>query len=636
MPFHRRWFSAAMTGLLLVLLSGCNLPGNPAGGQEPSPNESETPSEAEPGGAQAPTETPAPFKTTLVLCAADDPDTLYGTPDPVAEAILQLVSPPAVIYGDDYTAEPGILDTLPSVEDDSLRRNEDGTISVRLRYRDDLVWSDGQPFDIADALLGYSLPESAYAPTFRVLDAQSADASLVVTAAADAEYPYVPSQPPLPSHSLGGQVDIEALAADGYRVLLNPSLGPYYLAAADEATATLQFEVNPHYAGAESLIPVVQMRFIADADQIASELLAGNCDMVLDGALGAGQVPQLLEAQASGQARTYIRPGTVYEQMIFNTSPGGGQIPYFADARVRQAFATAIDRAGLAEQMTGGLAAPLDSWITPGHWAYPGAAALTAYPTDPGQAAALLEAAGWRDTDNDGTREYQGEGGVYGCQRGEWQIEAGTLLTPTLIIPEGDALRASLADQLKIDLAEVGVNLRVQTASPDVFFAVDGPIVRGAFDLALFSAQMRPDPGGISRWVGADVYRHPLEKTVVHRWQLEDRWLTSEQLIEWLAYNNIPSIENDFQGQNFSRWCDEGANIATVQANLTFDLAERGAFYAEQQAIFSRELPVLPLFSRPQIAASAAYLCGVQAGPYDSPLWNVSEWTFDESGQCSR
>ena len=618
-----------------LLLAGCIGVGGPAAGGGPVEPEQAGESPPATGQLPEPTGTPAPFKTELVLCAVTEPASLLGDESAVAGELLPALVPQAAVFGEGYTATSDLLAALPSPEDGTLRRNEDGTLTVTLRYRDDLVWSDGEPFTADDALLGLSLPAPPSAPMFDVLEAQPVDdLTLEVTAAPGAEYPYVPSQPPLPVHVLGAEIAPAAFLSGDYARMPDPTLGPYSVSGWVQGSHIL-LQANPYSSGVGSRIPVVRVRFLPDSSAVWGELTSGGCDLALEDAFTLDQLPALLESQNAGQLRAYVRPGSVYERVIFNTYPWpSARPPYFADARVRQAFAYAVDRDALAQGLFGGAVSPLDSWLPPDHWAYAGEGTLPAYPFDPGRAAALLEEAGWSDLDGDGTREYSGAGGTYACQRGEWTIEPGTLLAPMLVIPAGDPLREQIALQMQASLAQVGVNLQVQPLDPALMFAASGPIVRREFDLALFAALTRPDPGGIEQWVGADVFRHPLERTVVHRWDLESRWLTSEQLVERLALNNVPGPENDYQGQNYSGWCNEAADVAIVEAALSFDLQERAAFYAQQQAIFAQELPVLPLFPRPRLAASAPYVCGVRPGPYDPLTWNIATWSFDESGTC--
>ncbi len=581
----------------------------------------------------APTQTPSPFKEELVICASDAPDRLYGSADPVAEAILRTVSMPAAVYGESYMAEPGLLASLPNSSDGSLRRNDDGTLTIVLHYRDDLVWSDGQPFSVDDALLGLSLPASPYAPSFGVLDAWGSDMGIEATVTEGAAYPYVPSQPPLPTHVLGDQVDVDVLVGDADAQLLNPSLGPYFLQEV-QSDGSLLFASNPHYTGADLRIPAVHFRFIGDPAQILAELTSGGCDVVLDDNLSFDQLPDLLAAQQGGKVRAYAWPGTVWDQLVFNTyAADSSRVLYFADVRVRQAVAYAFDRTTLAQATWDSISPVLDSWLPPDHWAYVHDG-LTSYSVDRAVAANLLDEAGWIDQDGDGTREYHSAGGAYTCQRGEWRIAEGTPFSPELLMAADDPLRVQIAQQLQNDLAQLGIHVQVRASDPDVLFASDGPVVRRDFDMIVLAGLTRPDPGGINQWVGVDVFRHPLEQTVVHRWDLAERWLISEQLVERLALSNIPGSASDYQGQNYSGWCDEQANIAIVEANLAQDLAERQAFYAQHQVIFTQQAPLVPLFARPRLAASASYVCGILPGPYDPLTWNIAAWYFDEKGLC--
>jgi ABC-type transport system substrate-binding protein len=103
-----------------------------------------------------------------------------------------------------------------------------------------------------------------------------------------------------------------------------------------------------------------------------------------------------------------------------------------------------------------------------------------------------------------------------------------------------------------------------------------------------------------------------------------------------LAPSNIPSAANDFQGQNYVGWCNEAGNTAIVQATLALSLPERQSFYAQQQAVFTADVPTIPLFARLRVAASAPYVCGIDLNAPNPMLWNLDQWYFDESGACLR
>lgn len=580
--------------------------------------------------AQA-TATPLPPQE-ITLCTGPRPERLYASADPAADVVLSLVRPQIVVFGDDYEADGSeLLVDLPNVEDGTLQRNDDGTLMVTLHYRDDLVWSDGEPFSIDDALLGLQMPApGGLAPRNHVVGVDLADeATLIVTLSADAEYPYVPLQPPLPAHALAAGGDLAAVAD---AELLNPSLGPYALA--EDGGDVLRFERNAAFPGDAGQVAAVSVRFLDSAAAAPLELQSGQCDVVLDGALAVEADPALREALSSLEVTQYVQPGQVHEQIVLNTYTGdSGRPAYFADARVRQAVAQAVNRAELAGSLWGPAVPVMSSWLPESHWANPGADRLTSYTMNPEEAARLLDEAGWRDEDGDGVREYHGAGGVYACNRGEWALAEGTPLTPQLIIPNGDPLRSQIATRVAEDLGRVGVRVAVQTVPVETLYGAEGPLVRRDFDMALLASITRPDPGGVSQWVGAEMFLHPQTFRPVHRWELEERWLNTEQMIERLAYSNIPGRDNAGQGQNYSGWCNEEANRATVEAALLdLDLLERRPLYEQQQAIFAQELPVVPLFSRPRVAASRPDICGIELGPVDPITWNIGAWTVEADG----
>jgi peptide/nickel transport system substrate-binding protein len=620
---RRVLFTSAIAVMIACLLIGCGatpVPTTPPVGASPQvPVSPTTPATA----------TPAPFKPELVLCTTTEPATLVGSGAPAAAFIRAAVLPSAVVYGEDYIAEPLLLESLPGSEDGTLTRNSDGTLTVTLKYHDDLKWSDGTPFTAEDALLGLQVAPTASDPVVVVLDAQKVDGlTLALTLDNGAEYPYVPPQPPLPSHVLG-TADLSQLAMMDYARIVSPALGPYMITEWVAGSHVL-LNINPVYIPAP-IIPVVRIRFIPDANQIAAEIASGGCDVALDTGLSLDQVAAF---QTSANARTYLTPSPFYEQITFNTAPEvGTSVPYFADPLVRQAVASVIDRAALNQLAVHGLTAVMDSWLPADHWGY--ASGLTQYGVDAAAAGNLLAQAGWTDQDGDGVREFHSAGGVYSCQRGEWAIEEGTPLTPTLITTD-DPVRQQLAEKIRTDLAQIGISVRLQTMSSASLFAADSLLARRLFDFALFSAAVHPDPGGINRFVGADVYRHPLDLTLVHRWQLEDRWLEPAQMVETAANNNVPSAANNWTGQNYSGWCSEQADLDIVAASEVINISERQTLLAQHQAAVANEVPVLSLFTRPRIAASANYVCGIVFGPYDTITWNIAAWYFDETGQCSQ
>ena len=78
----------------------------------------------------------------------------------------------------------------------------------------------------------------------------------------------------------------------------------------------------------------------------------------------------------------------------------------FDDQRVRQALTMATDRQGIIDGLRFGLGDVCTGPIVPTHWAYHDG--IEPWPFDPDRALALLQSAGWTDTDGDGLLDKDG------------------------------------------------------------------------------------------------------------------------------------------------------------------------------------------------------------------------------------
>ena len=151
--------------LVAIALTGC---GQPAG---------------QPESPAAPTPIPVtvtvPGKQELTICTTNEPESLIG--DAGATLLWEAVGLPTAGPDGAFGAQPRALIELPPAENGDLIRNPDGTLTATLRYRDDLTWSDGQPFSADDALLGMLA-----APSPEVLNVEAVDdLTLKVTLARD-------------------------------------------------------------------------------------------------------------------------------------------------------------------------------------------------------------------------------------------------------------------------------------------------------------------------------------------------------------------------------------------------------------------------------------------------------------------
>jgi len=159
-----------------------------------------------------------------------------------------------------------------------------------------------------------------------------------------------------------------------------------------------------YWGGAPDLEPVgaacvdrAIFRVIPEASTRIAALLAGEVDIIQ--AVPADLIDTLTQA---GGIQVKTAPGTQPKWIELNVTA-----PPFDDANVRQAMNYAIDKDLIIEAIYGGRAVPLPGPLSP----YNNFVneALTPYPYDPDQARELLAAAGWIDSDNDGTLDKEGQ-----------------------------------------------------------------------------------------------------------------------------------------------------------------------------------------------------------------------------------
>jgi peptide/nickel transport system substrate-binding protein len=181
--------------------------------------------------------------------------------------------------------------------------------------------------------------------------------------------------------------------------------GPFKFVSATSGFDEIVMErFDDYYGGAPNLPPVepacvegVVFRTIPEASTRVAALLAGEVDIITE--VPAGLVG-LLE-QTPG-VQVYSAPSTrpIWLQMNVNVAP-------FDDARIRQAMNYAIDKDLLIETLYNGMGQPLAGVLSPlNNMAHPD---LTPYPYDPDQALALLEEAGWVDSNEDGMLDRNGQ-----------------------------------------------------------------------------------------------------------------------------------------------------------------------------------------------------------------------------------
>jgi ABC-type transport system substrate-binding protein len=294
-----------------------------------------------------------------------------------------------------------------------------------------------------------------------------------------------------------------------------------------------------------------------------AQAVAGNVDIATGDGLDATQLPRYVELEQRGSTQVAVVHGPAWEQLIFNlyapttfaSNSRAQPHPILSDVRVRQAIAYAVDRQALIDSVYGGKSFVLnEARVFPNHPLYASNTQITLYAFDPERAGALLEQAGWVDTDDDGIRECQG------CASG---AEEGSPLSLTYRTTSSP-LRDQVVTQVQDNLNAVGFDIGVELLPREVFFGDATGLIVGDFDIGQFAELTGVDPGG-ERQYGC----------------------------EW-----VPSPDNGWYGENYSGWCNEQADQALLEASRSLRVDERRAAYVAFQRGFTRNLPTLPLFPR--------------------------------------
>jgi peptide/nickel transport system substrate-binding protein len=144
----------------------------------------------------------------------------------------------------------------------------------------------------------------------------------------------------------------------------NPNdLGPYLLTSWDRRGGKeyeMRFDVNPNYWGLKDGYPKTKhviMRFYADTTALALAMQSGDVDMAYR-QIGSTDTKSFM---TKPNVKVWQGPGTTIQYLCFNVKD-----PRYADPKVRQAIAAALDRKELVDTVFLGLAKPLYSMIPDG------------------------------------------------------------------------------------------------------------------------------------------------------------------------------------------------------------------------------------------------------------------------------
>jgi peptide/nickel transport system substrate-binding protein len=213
-------------------------------------------------------------------------------------------------------------------------------------------------------------------------------------------------------------------------------------------------------------------RFSSDLNTAITQVVAGEAD-----AVEVLLTPTNIErALASKHLTLYSYAGPTYSFLRFNLRANGDSLhphPIFADPEVRRALVLATDRPRMLQSVFAGHA-KIPPGPMPQLWSWLWVPALSVPPFDTAQAARLLSARGWRDSNGDGVRDRNGK-----------------RLSFHLSVPSSSGVRRQYAQLLQEQLKAVGVEVLIDQME---LATQTERLETGAFDASLESIVTDPSP----------------------------------------------------------------------------------------------------------------------------------------------
>ena len=470
---------------------------------------------------------------------------------------------------------PRLVTEIPSTSNGGI--SADGTV-ITMNLRDDIKWSDNTPVTADDFIFTWEMavsPSNTVATAYPYDNIKSVEAPDPQTVVVTFNQPFAPWLATLwhgilPAHILRPIYEAEG-TIDNADWLRNPTVGcgPFNFAEW-ESGSFARFVRNENYWGEPAKLDEIFIRFVPDDASQTAALKAGDADIGYW--MPYADIPALKDLGYN----IIIEPNGYGEWMFLMVNEEKGH-PAFLDVNVRKAFAMALDREAFVRDMLLDIPkVPASFWDGLPYYNNP---PLENYPYDPEQAKALLDDAGWVDTNGDGVREKDGV-----------DLE----ITHATTIKE---IRQDAQAVMQQQLAEVGIKLDVQAVDDTLYFASyadNGPAARGEFDIQEWSdGPLFPDP---------DIYY-------------------------WLC-DQIPTDENPV-GENWFYICDEELDSLIKLQSTQVDAAERQKTITKINQLFYDKVYIIGLWQDPDYYAVSPRMKNVKFSGV-TMFFNIAEWDMEQ------
>lgn len=506
-----------------------------------------------------------------------------------------LVLEPLARYDETGDMVPWLVDEIPTVENGGV---SDDFKSITWRLSDDLTWSDGTPVTAADVKFTWSYCTAegggcAHVDKFAgITDIETPDNRTVVVRFDEPKpFPYDAfvgaSSPILQADQFAdclGERAPTCTDANFYPI----GTGPFVV---DEFRTgdTVKMSANPNYRDpAKPAFASLLIKGGGTAENAARAVLE-TADY--DYAWNLQLPPEVLDGmQAAGNGEVVSAFGTLVERIVINMTDPDADLgeerstlahphPFLDDIAVRQALSMAIDRSILV-QIGYGEAGRVTCNILPAPEVYASDANEACKVQDIEGAKALLDSAGWTDSDGDGVRDKDG--------------------VPLRMIfqTSTNAVRQTFQAAIKSWWSQLGVETELRNIDGNIFFGSDA---NSPYTYQKFYADVQ---------MYAQMFDGTDPEAYMASWTCE----------------RIPTPKNQWQGTNMPRYCNEAFDALSAELRETGGRDERAKLARAMNDMLVQDFVILPLVHRGRVSAHVNSLGGVVLNTWDSELWNVADW----------
>jgi peptide/nickel transport system substrate-binding protein len=432
--------------------------------------------------------------------------------------------------------------------------------------RSGVLWHDGQPFTSRDVAASWrAVIDPAHSTLHRegydrIASIDTPNDTTVVVHLKERYPPFVTQffaplqeggKPILPAHVLERDPNFNQGELSSHPI----GTGPFRFVRWDRGNEIVLERFDGYFKGKPKL-ERVQFRFIPNDETILNELTLHHLDLVV-----APQLALLERYRGISGITTDLVPWNAQMGLIINSRKPG-----LNDVAVRQAIARSVDYAAIIDKVTHGSSEVARNSLPPTAIGYE---ALPRHAYDLSSATALLDRAGWK-RGPEGIRE-----------------KNGTRLAFTVATIVGSTSIARDALLMQESVRKAGIDLTIKPYPYNTIFALDGPIYKGKYDLAIYSTTLTWDPN-------------------VYFYLACDKWYP--------------------KGENTYGYCNPELDSFESAGLQTDETTGREKAYRKASRIIWDTIPYLPLYELRRPFVRSADLKGASDNPSSTPWWNAWQW----------